>query len=192
METTQSAPEYLTHDELQRVLAVAKSQSNRNFLLLRLAYGHGLRCSEVASLTLDDVRDGMIHCARGKESVTTDEQLRDDERAALAAYLRERGDADGSCFLFTSRQGSRLSRKQVFNIFNRCAILANVGRKKHLGPHLLKHAYGTHLHQGGASPFTIMVALGHKDVRTSLRYTHVSVADAQAVSDRILGQVLAQ
>ncbi len=155
-----------------------------------MSYGHGLRASEIASLTLADVQNGMIHCNRGKESETTDEHLRDHEQAALRNWLRERGDADGSVFVFTSRQGSRLSRRQVYNLFRKCAELAGINEHRaHL--HILKHSYGTHLHKNGASPFYIMKALGHKDVRTSLRYTHVSTADAQEVSDRILGKVFA-
>jgi site-specific recombinase XerD len=190
MQTTQNAPEYLSEPQLLKVLAVAKQRGNREYCMFLLAYGHGLRATEVASLTLDDVRGGMIHCARGKESETTDEQLRDHEQAALRNWLRERGDADGSVFLFTSRQGSRLKRRQVYNLFRKCAELAGVS--EHLAhPHILKHSYGTHLHQHGASPFYIMKSLGHKDVRTSLRYTHVSTVDAQVVSDRILGKVLA-
>jgi hypothetical protein len=79
-----------------------------------LAYGHALRASEIASLTLEDVRNGRINCARGKMSDHTVEELREsqnillDEKMALAAWLRERDEGDGSVFLFTSRQGSRI------------------------------------------------------------------------------------
>ncbi len=190
METTQAAPEYLTQEQLLKVLAVAKKHSARDYCMLLLGYGHGLRASEIASLTLDDVRGGMIHCNRGKESETTDERLRDHEKAALQAWLRVRGEDYGSVFLFTSRQGSRMTRQRVYSMFRKYAQLANI--PDHLAhPHVLKHSYGTHLHKNGASAFEIMRALGHKDVRTSLRYTHVSVTDAQVTSDRILGSVFA-
>jgi len=97
-----------------------------------LGYAHALRASEIASLTLEDVRNGRIRCARGKGSQHTVEELREnqntllDEKMALAAWLRERGDADGSAFLFTSRQGSCLKRKQVYNLFRKCAELAGI------------------------------------------------------------------
>ena len=113
MDTTQNAPEYLSEAELLKVLAVAKKRGNREHCMFLLGYGHGLRASEIACLTLSDVQNGMIHCNRGKESETTDEHLREHEQAALRNWLRERGDADGSVFVFTSRQGSRLSRRQV-------------------------------------------------------------------------------
>jgi site-specific recombinase XerD len=190
MQTTQNAPEYLSEAELLKVLSVAKQRGNREYCMFLLGYGHGLRASEIASLTILDVQNGMIHCNRGKESETTDEHLREHEQAALRNWLRERGEADGSVFLFTSRQGSRLSRRQVYNLFRKCAELAGINSHR-AHPHILKHSYGTHLHKNGASPFYIMKALGHKDVRTSLRYTHVSTADAQEVSDRILGKVFA-
>jgi hypothetical protein len=63
-------------------------------------------------LTVEDVRNGKISCRRGKKSEHTVEELREhsnpllNEKAVLAAWLRQRGDADGSIILFTSRLGS--------------------------------------------------------------------------------------
>src|SRR5580700_2394186 len=88
MDTTQNAPEYLSEAELLKVLAVAKKRGNREYCMFLLGYGHGLRASEIASLTLGDVQNGMIHCNRGKESETTDEHLREHEQAALRNWLR--------------------------------------------------------------------------------------------------------
>ena len=129
MQTTQSAPEYLQQNELLKVL---KNCDVRSRCMFSLAYGHGLRASEIASLTLEDVRGGKINCVRGKKSEHTVEDLRDNEKAALATWLKERGEADGSQMLFTSRQGSGLTRQQVYNLFRKAAELAGIeqGRVK--------------------------------------------------------------
>jgi len=93
---------YLTPNELKKVLTTAASYGSREACMFTLAYGHALRASEIASLTLDDVKDGKISCRRGKKSEHTIEALRAHEREALARWIAERGDGDGSCFLFTS------------------------------------------------------------------------------------------
>src|SRR5258708_21498376 len=142
--------EYLKPNELLKVLEQARKDGAREHAMFLLGYGHALRASEIASLTLEDVRNGRIRCNRGKGSQHTVEELREnqnpllDEKMALAAWIRERRDADGSAFLFTSRQGSCLKRKQVYNLFRKCAELANIepGRTN---PHVLKHSYAPHL-----------------------------------------------
>src|SRR5271169_6073189 len=124
--------EFLKPQELLKVLSLAKKHGPREFCMFLLGYGHALRASEIASLTLADVRNGRINCVRGKSSEHTIEELREnrnellDEKQALADWLKERSEADGSVFLFTSRQGSRMSRQQVYNLFRKCVELANV------------------------------------------------------------------
>ena len=190
METTKSAPEYLKEAELLKVLAVAKARGAREHCMFLLGYGHALRATEIASLTLEDVRQGKIHCVRGKKSETTDEDLRDNEKLALAAWLRERGDADGSVMLFVSRQGSGLTRQQVYNLFAKVARLAGIEDGR-VNPHILKHSYASHLLRNGADLAYVQKALGHKHISSTVRYTHVSTSEAQVVSNRILGAVFA-
>jgi len=194
MEITQTAPEYLKPAELLKVLANAGKRERCMFLL---GYGHALRASEIASLTIDDVRGGKINCVRGKKSEHTVEELREhdnpllNERAVLTAWLRERGDGDGSCFLFTSRQGSRMSRQQVYNLFVKCAELAGIDDSR-TRPHILKHSYASHLIRNGADLAYVQKACGHKHISSTVRYTHVSTAEAQVVSNRILNNVFSQ
>lgn len=184
--TTQSAPEYLSQAELVKVIGHCDVRSKAMF---SLAYGHALRASEVASLTLADVQDGKIKCVRGKKSVSTVEVLRDHERVALAAWLKVRGEADGSVFLFTSRQGSRMTRQQVYNLFRKAAELAGITDR--VNPHILKHSYASHLLRAGVDLAFVQVALGHAHISSTVRYTHVSVPEAQAKSDAVVGNLLA-
>jgi site-specific recombinase XerD len=189
--------EYLQPNELLKVLGHAKRQGAREHAMFLLGYAHALRASEIAALTLDDVRNGRIRCKREKGSQHTTEELREhanpllNEKLALAACLRERGDGDGSVFLFISRKGSRLTRQQVYRLFRRCVELAGVDTD-HKGSHLLKHSYASHLLRNGADLAFVQKALGHSHISSTTRYTHVTTSEAQAVSSRILGNVFAQ
>jgi integrase/recombinase XerD len=188
--------EYLKPNELLKVLGYARKHGAREHCMFLLGYAHGLRVSEIATLTLEDVRNGRVRCNRGKGSQHTVEELREnqnpllDEKMALAAWLRERKDADGSVFLFTSRQGSCLKRKQVYNLFRKCVELAGL-QPNQLGPHLLKHSYASHLLRNGADLAFVQKALGHAHISSTVRYTHVTTSEAQIVSNRILGNVFA-
>jgi site-specific recombinase XerD len=188
--------EYLKPAELLKVLQHAKNRSPRDFCMFLLAYGHGLRVSEIARLTMADVRNGRIRCNRGKGSQHTTEGLREnanpllDEKQALADWLVGRGEADGSLMLFTSRQGSGLTRQQVYNLFRKCAELAGMEMGR-VNVHILKHSYASHLIRAGADLAFVQKALGHAHISSTVRYTHVSTSEAQAVSNRILGSVFA-
>jgi integrase/recombinase XerD len=188
--------EYLTPSELVKLLATARKRSAREHCMFLLAYAHALRASEVATLTIDDVRNGRIRCNRGKGSQSTVEELREnqnpllDEKMALAAWLRERGEADGSVMLFTSRQGSGLTRQQVYNLFRKCAELIGLEAGRY-NPHVLKHSYASHLLRNGADLAFVQKSLGHSHISTTTAYTHVTTTEAQVVSNRILGNVFA-
>jgi len=106
----------------------------------------------------------------------------------IVAWLRERGDGDGSTFLFTSRKGSRLTRQQVYRLFRHCVELTAVDTVRK-GSHLLKHSYASHLLRNGADLAFVQKALGHTHISSTTRYTHVSTSEAQVVSNRILDKV---
>src|SRR5262249_14788713 len=162
-----------------KVLRVAANYGAREACMFVLAYGHALRASEVASLTMEDIKGGKIVCRRGKGSETTVEVLRSHEVDALAAWLRERGDGDGSCFLFTSREGSRLHRSQAFRLFKKVAELAGLD-PDHCHPHVLKHSYASHQIRAGVDLAFVQKAMGHKHISSTVKYTHVTVPEAQA------------
>ena len=188
--------EYLKPQELLKVLQVAKNHGAREHAMFLLGYGHALRVSEIASLTLADVRNGRINCVRGKSSEHTVEELREnrnpllDEKQALADWLKERGEADGSVFLFTSRQGSCLKRKQVYNLFRKCAEIAGIDEHR-VNPHVLKHSYASHLLRNGADLAYVQRACGHKHISSTVRYTHVTTSEAQVISNKVLDRVFA-
>ena len=188
--------EYLKPNELLKVLEHARNSGPREHAMFLLGYAHALRASEIAELTVEDVRNGHIRCNRGKGSQHTVEELREhentllNEKLAVAAWLRERGDGDGSIFLFTSRKGSRMSRQQVYRLFRHSAELAGIEDGR-LNPHILKHSYASHLLRNGADLAFVQKAVGHAHISSTVRYTHVTTSEAQSVSNRILGNVFA-
>ena len=185
--------DFWTPQELLNVLREAKKNSSRDFCLILLAYRHGLRREEISRLTLDDVRNGHINVQRLKGSLHTIQPLYSDsnplldEHKALAAWLEDRGDADGSIFLFTSRQGSALKARQIYNVFENAAFAAGLapGRRN---PHQAKHALGSHAIRAGVSVAHLQQLLGHKDPKATLFYTHITQSEAaQAATKAMTG-----
>jgi site-specific recombinase XerD len=187
---------YWTPTETLKVMEQARKVSRRNHLIVLMAYRHGLRREEIAQLTLADVRDGQIDVRRLKGSLHTIQPLYSDanplldEKRALTTYLRERGDADGSRFLFISRNGSGLKAKAIYNLFEDAAFNAGLpaGRRN---PHQAKHALASHLIRNGASVAYVQQALGHKDPKSTLSYTHITQTEAAEVVTSVLGAVFA-
>ena len=105
--------EYLTHDELRKVLAVAVKYGTREACMFTLGYGHALRASEIAALTVEDVKGGKIVCRRGKKSETTTEVLRSHELDVLCQWLTERGDGDGSVRSSNCNAGGRVDGSAI-------------------------------------------------------------------------------
>jgi site-specific recombinase XerD len=187
---------YLSPVELLRVLSEAKKHGSREHCAFLLAYKHGLRASEICKLTLDDVRNGEINVRRCKESLHTVQPLQShdnpllDEKRALTAWLRERGDADGSAMLFTSRNGSGLSRQQIYNLFYDIAMRAGIDKSRRF-PHICKHSLGAHLVRNGVGLAYVQQALGHKHISSTVRYTHITAAESAEKVGEVMNRVFA-
>jgi type 1 fimbriae regulatory protein FimB len=186
---------YWKPTELITVLSEAKKVSNRNFCLILLAYKHGLRASEICRLKLTDVADGRIDVQRLKGSLHTNRPLESDrttlldEKRALAAWLRERKDT-GSIFLFTSRLGAGMTRQAVYDIFQDAALRAGIERgRRH--PHMAKHTLGSLAHRSGVGLLDLQQLLGHRDIKATSMYTHVTQDEAHAKAKTAMAQLFA-
>jgi site-specific recombinase XerD len=174
---------YLTPVELLSVLEQAKNHGAREHAMFLLAYKHGLRASEISTLTLADVRDGQIDIRRLKDSLHTVQPLQShanpliDETIVLKAWLRERGDADGSQILFVGRNGSGLCRQQIYNLFYDVAMRAGIDKTRRF-VHILKHSLGSHLVRNGVGLAHVQQALGHKHISSTVAYTHITQSEA--------------
>ena len=185
---------YLTMLEMLKVLAEAKKVSNRNWCLALFAFRFGLRATELSLMSLEDVKDGQCDVRRLKGSehtrdeITSDPNPLLDAKKALAAWLRERQDT-GSVFLFTSRLGSGLKRRAIYDIFEDAAFHAGIeaGRRN---IHIAKHTLGVTLRKAGVDLATIAKALGHRDPATTIKfYQHVDRNEVKAAVTSAFAQL---
>jgi integrase/recombinase XerD len=144
----------------------------RLLALLELLYGSGLRATELVSLPLSAVpRDAPFVTVTGKGGVTRMVPVSRRAQAALARWTALRPEGR---FLFPSR-GKHLTRIRLFQLLKALAARAGLPPEK-ISPHVLRHAFATHLLEGGADLRVLQTLLGHADIATTQIYTHVDAA----------------
>ena len=145
----------------------------RNLALLELLYGSGLRATELVSLPRRAVRPGQpFLMLRGKGD--KERLVPVSARAAEAVQKWLPHAAGGSPWLFPSGK-SHLSRVRLFQLVRGMASLAGIAPDR-VSPHVLRHAFATHLLAGGADLRVLQSLLGHADISTTQIYTHVDAA----------------
>ena len=182
-------PKTLSHDEVDRLLNAARISGRgvrdklRNTCLMELLYATGMRVTELVSLpvsaTRGDPRMLLVMGKGGKERMVP---LSPDARTALADWLAARDTEDDqnrtankpvSKYLFPSRGAAgHLTRHRFYGLIKEFAVEGGVSPAK-VTPHTLRHAFATHLLEGGADLRSIQTLLGHADVATTEIYTHV-------------------
>ena len=147
--------------------------SVRNLAILELLYGSGLRASELVTLGRDSLRKGQpFVILRGKGS--KERLVPISSRAELAVERWLEFVPRDSVWLFPSGR-RHLSRMRLFQIVRELAALANISPDR-VSPHVLRHAFATHLLSGGADLRVLQSLLGHADIATTQIYTHVDSA----------------
>jgi integrase/recombinase XerD len=173
-------PKILSHGEIEAVFARAELEAEserpeavRMLALIELLYGSGLRATELVALPLSAVpRDAPLLTVTGKGSQQRMVPVSSRARQALSRWLAVRPD-DGK-FLFPSR-GKHLTRIRLFQLIKELAARAGIDPAK-VSPHVLRHAFATHLLEGGADLRVLQTLLGHADIATTQIYTHVDAA----------------
>jgi integrase/recombinase XerC len=149
--------------------------SVRDRALLELLYGCGLRVGEVASLDVGDVdlRRRRVRVL-GKGSKPREVPLGDPAAEAVESWLPVRGAIapDTGPALFVNRRKRRASARDIRAAVEQWRGTALAART--VSPHTLRHAYATHLLEGGADIRAVQELLGHASLATTQRYTHVS------------------
>ena len=182
-------PKVLGEAEVEAILeaAAAKAASGepialRNMALLELLYGSGLRASEVISLPRAAIRSGQpFLILRGKGSKERLVPISSRADAAVRAWLPNVPAA--SAWLFPGGK-THLSRVRLFQLVRQMAADAGVPPDR-MSPHVLRHAFATHLLAGGADLRVLQALLGHADIATTQIYTHVDAAHlVQLVNER--------
>ena len=145
----------------------------RNLALLELLYGSGLRASEVISLPRGAVRQGQpFLILRGKGAKERLVPISSRAEAAVGDWLDNV--PASSLWLFPSGK-SHLSRVRLFQLVREMAADAGIAPDR-ISPHVLRHAFATHLLSGGADLRVLQALLGHADIATTQIYTHVDAA----------------
>ena len=174
-------PKYLTEFEVEALLTAARLQRGRHgrrlTLIVELLYATGLRISELVTLPASAAKaqDALIIYGKGgKERLVP---LGRQAISAMQSYEKDRnsfymGQGD-SPWLFPSRgKGGHISRRRVGQMLDELAVEAGIEVQK-VSPHVLRHAFATHLLHNGADLRTVQELLGHEDLSTTEIYTHI-------------------
>jgi site-specific recombinase XerD len=175
-----TVPRTLSPSEAERLVEVAAGttpRAMRDRALVELLYGAGLRVSEAVGLVKASVDlEGRLVRVVGKGGKERLVPLGRPAAEALRRYMalgRPHLDRRHRPDLFLNARGGALTRAGVFLILRRLADRAGLEPGR-VHPHLLRHSFGTHLLEGGADLRSVQEMLGHADVATTERYTHVS------------------
>jgi integrase/recombinase XerD len=179
-----SLPKVLSREEMDRLIAAAGARDGAQGLrlacMVELAYASGLRISELTGLSLAALaRDPAYLIVKGKGGKERLAPLNETARAAVKAYLEARpkflprGDK-ANPWLFPSRgAGGRLTPRRFAQLLDEAAADAGIDPTR-VSPHVLRHAFATHLLEGGADLRVVQTLLGHADIATTQIYTHVA------------------
>ncbi|HUE65923.1 MAG TPA: site-specific tyrosine recombinase XerD [Rhizomicrobium sp.] len=177
-------PKILSAKDLHAMLGTAAEDQTpeglRLTLIVEMLYGGGLRVSELAGLTLAAVRtkENFIRIT-GKGNKERLSPLSPAARRALDAYLAVREQFlpksdKNNRYLFVSRGADGyLTRRRFHQLLKALALKAGIDPAK-VSPHVLRHAFATHLVEGGADLRSVQTLLGHADIATTQIYTHVA------------------
>lgn len=161
--------------------------SIRNRALLELAYGAGLRESELTGMTVSRIylEDALVR-PFGKGSRERLVPIGGTAVRWLSLYIDTArpllAHGKSTPVLFLTYRGNPLSRMTVWNIVRRSAEMAGI--KEHIHPHILRHSFATHLLRGGADLRVVQELLGHADIKTTEIYTSVDVTYLRGIVDR--------
>ena len=177
-------PKILSHDDVDKLFNRAELETGsgkpaavRQLALLELLYGSGLRASELVSLPVSSVpRDAPLLTVLGKGGQARMVPVGERAKEASALWMAVRGAPSGPAarFLFPSR-AKHLTRVRLYQMLKELALRADIDPGS-VSPHVLRHAFATHLLEGGADLRVLQTLLGHADISTTQIYTHVDAA----------------
>lgn len=176
-------PNVLAIGQIEKLFSQLENLKHKTMLFL--TYSAGLRVSEVVYLRIKDIHSERmvinIKGAKGKKDrvVALSQGVLELLRKYYLAYRPKH-------WLFEGQYGDQYSTRSLQSIFNRAKRKANI--RQDVTFHSLRHSYATHLHEAGTDIKLIQELLGHNDIKTTLRYTHVSnrtLANIQSPFDKL-------
>ncbi len=162
-------PNYLTMDEVKKM--IASTQNSKHRCIIKILYGGGLRLSELLNLMLEDINSEnmliLIRKAKGNKDrlVMLSQNLLEDLRIYYKEYKPK-------VYLFEGQKNGMYSEKSVQNVVKAAAQRAGICKK--VTPHTLRHSFATHLLESGTDIRYIQQLLGHKSIKTTEIYTHIT------------------
>ncbi len=173
-------PNYLTYEEVDRLLdmPLKTDYDYRTKAMLELLYATGMRVSELLSLRFSNIDlENTIVRVEGKGSKERIIPFNDTSKKYLELYLnfyRPKLIKPGKNYeeLFLNNRGTPMTRQGLFKLLKQ--LCKELGIKKNVSPHILRHSFATHLLNAGADLRVIQEFLGHSSISTTQIYTHVS------------------
>lgn len=177
-------PKTLSRDEVEAILQASArldgASGLRLLVLIEMAYASGMRVSELLALKVEAVRrDPAYLIVRGKGGKERLAPLNSSARDAIRDWLKARDAAHDpkkpeSPWLFPSHgKSGHLTPRRFAQLLDQAAISAGIDPAR-VSPHVLRHAFATHLLEGGADLRVVQTLLGHSDISTTQIYTHVA------------------
>jgi len=173
-------PKTLTEAEVEALLAapdISEPLDFRDRAMLEMLYAAGMRVTELVSLQLSQInlRQGVIRVI-GKGDKERLVPLGDEARDWLLRYLKEVRplliDDPANEVVFPSRRGQQMTRQTFWHRIKRHGLVAGIDKLP--SPHVLRHAFATHLLNHGADLRVVQLLLGHSDLSTTQIYTHIA------------------
>jgi integrase/recombinase XerD len=174
-------PKVMSERQVENLLAAPDTETPlglRDRAMLEVIYASGLRVSELVTLKLHEIgfNEGVVRVL-GKGSKERLVPLGEIAIDWLTRYLKEARPeilhGQLSDDLFVTARGSAMTRQAFWQLIKRYAICAGIPQEK-LSPHVLRHAFATHLLNHGADLRVVQLLLGHADITTTQIYTHVA------------------
>ena len=175
-------PKTISSDEMNKIIDSIGGQDQnvtRDKLIFEFLYGTGARISELVNTDLDDIdiETNIIKIRFGKGSKQRIVPLGKSLKIAIDSYLTRTRNSlvnskKPSNALILNSKGGRLTRQSIWEVVNRVSVQNKI---EDLTPHSLRHAFATHLLEGGADVRVVQELLGHSSVNTTQIYTHITV-----------------
>jgi site-specific recombinase XerD len=162
-------PKVINAQDIKRLFEVTTNLKHNT--MLKLCYGMGLRVSEIVGLKITDIdsKNMQVFIERAKGKKDRYANLPDSILVQLRAYYLEYKPKN---YLFEGQYGEQYSIRSAQQVFSNALQKAKINKKT--GIHGLRHSFATHLLEAGTDISFIQELLGHNDLKTTLRYTHVS------------------
>ena len=176
-------PKALNTEEVRKIIEITENPKHK--LIIQLAYGMGLRVSEIINIKIEDIDSVtmrvLVSQAKGKKDryVNLPEVILNDLRKYYLSFKPKK-------YLFEGQYGDQYSIRSAQSVFKNA--LKKAGIRKNVGIHSLRHSYATHLLEYGTDISLIQKLLGHNNIKTTLHYTKVTdqyIAKVRSPLDRI-------